>query len=275
MKVSLIITTYNWPKALGLTLQSVLGQARLPDEVIIADDGSDSKTAEIVERVLRPSRVQWRHVWHPDRGIRQARIKNLGVKRSEGEYLIFIDHDVLLHPAFVGDHLALARRGFFLQGKRCFLPEAYTRRILEEGYRSIPSPLMRNMGNRKNAFRFPWGGKIFSRSKGFQITLRGCNVSMYREDFMGVDGYDETFDQLWGREDSDICYRLFNSAVRVRNLWFSALQYHLHHKVIKRKEEDRLDGELRLILNEKRRKALKGFTQLSSEGEVIASSIGD
>jgi argonaute-like protein implicated in RNA metabolism and viral defense len=89
-----------------------------------------------------------------------------------------------------------------------------------------------------------------------------------------VDGYDETFDQLWGREDSDLCYRLFHSGVKVKNLWFSALQYHLHHKVIKRTGEDRLDKELRLILDEKRKKALKGFSQLSSEGRIVASSAG-
>ena len=95
---------------------------------------------------------------------------------------------------------------------------------------------------------------------------------MARDDFLRVDGYDETFDQLWGREDSDICYRLFHSGIRIRNLWFSALQYHLYHKTIKRTEPDRLDAELRVILKEKRKRALKGFSQLSSEGEVVASS---
>jgi len=272
MDVSLIITTYNWPEALAVTLQSVLRQTKPPDELILADDGSSSKTAETVTRILSSSRLTWRHAWHPDQGIRQARVKNLGVKFSQGEHLIFIDHDVVLHPEFVSDHLTQAERGLFLQGKRCFLPESYTIKLLQDGFVRHPSPLLKGMENRKNAFRIPRIGTFLFRPKSSQITLRGCNLSMAREDFLRVDGYDETFDQLWGREDSDICYRLFHSGIRIRNLWFSALQYHLYHQTIKRTEEDRLDEELRVILKEKRKRALKGFSQLSSEGEVIASS---
>jgi glycosyltransferase involved in cell wall biosynthesis len=272
MDVSLIITTYNWPEALEVTLESVLKQKRIPDEVVVADDGSDPKTAETVEKVLRPSKLKWRHAWHADHGIRQARIKNLGVRCSRGDYLIFIDHDVVLHSQFVADHLSNAQRGLFLQGKRCFLPEAYTEKLLSRGIRDLPPPYLRNMENRKNALRIPWLGRILSRPRKFQETLRGCNLSLYRDDFMRVDGYDETFDQLWGREDSDICYRMFHSGIRVKNLWFSALQYHLHHRVTRRTGEDRLDLELRKIIHEKRKRALKGFSQLTEEGKIVASS---
>ena len=95
---------------------------------------------------------------------------------------------------------------------------------------------------------------------------------MHKEDFLRVDGYDEIFDQLWGREDSDICYRLFHSGVKIKNLWFSALQYHLDHRVIKKKQRDKLDDELDNIRDQKRTRALKGFSGLSSEGEVIGAS---
>ena len=43
-KSSLIISTYNWPEALRLCLLSVMEQSVLPDEVIIADDGSTGQT---------------------------------------------------------------------------------------------------------------------------------------------------------------------------------------------------------------------------------------
>ena len=49
MTVSLIISTYNSPKALDLCLMSVLQQSVLPDEVLIADDGSNEETRKIVE----------------------------------------------------------------------------------------------------------------------------------------------------------------------------------------------------------------------------------
>ena len=272
LTASLIITTYNWPEALRVTLHSVLRQSRHPEEVIVADDGSGPETAHVVREILGPSDLRWRHVWHRDEGIRQARIKNLGVRYSSGLYLIFIDHDVVLHPDFVSDHLFMAEKDVFLQGKRVFLPEDYTKKSLMNGFFPPPSLCLRGLENRKNAFRLPRIGKLLSRLKKFQTSLRGCNLSMYKDDFLEVDGYDETFDQLWGREDSDICYRLFHNGLRIKNLWFLALQYHLYHRVKKNREKDRLDYELLKNRNEKRVKAIKGFSQLSTEGEIIADS---
>ena len=52
MRVSLIVTTYNWPDALSLVLSSVAHQEVLPDEVVIADDGSDKNTKKIVTNFL-------------------------------------------------------------------------------------------------------------------------------------------------------------------------------------------------------------------------------
>ena len=47
MKISLIISTYNRPEALRLSLMSAKVQTRIPDEVIIADDGSKENTREL------------------------------------------------------------------------------------------------------------------------------------------------------------------------------------------------------------------------------------
>lgn len=272
MRASIIITTYNWPEALKVTLRSVIAQTVRSIEIIVADDGSEPTTAQTVKAVLKTSDIPWIHVRQSDSGIRQARIKNLAVKYSQSPYLVFIDHDVVLHPYFINDHLNMAESGFFLQGKRVFLSEYYTKNILLNDHFVPPSPLKRGLENRKNAIRAPRLGKILAWPKKFQASLRGCNLSMYKKDFFRVDGYDEIFDQLWGREDSDICYRLFHSGLRLRNLWFSALQYHLDHKVAKRKKSDRLDSELQIVRREKRIKALQGFSQLSPEGEIVAGS---
>lgn len=48
VQIALLITTYNRPDALNLVLESVAKQSRLPDDVIICNDGSDSNTSGIV-----------------------------------------------------------------------------------------------------------------------------------------------------------------------------------------------------------------------------------
>ncbi len=231
MKVSLIITTYNWTEALAVTLHSVLQQTYGYFEIVIADDGSSSQTADTVKQILGPSQTPWCHVRQADNGIRQARIKNLAVKYANGDYYIFIDHDVALHPEFIKDHVNSITAGCFLQGKRVFLSSKLTDQFLSKGRFHPLSPWAPGLENRKNAFRSPALGGLLGFKKKFQVTLRGCNLSMTRSTFMHVDGYDEVFDGLWGREDSDICYRLFHAGLRIVTLWFTALQYHLQHEI--------------------------------------------
>ena len=48
---SLIVTTYNWPQALEICLNSVLRQTALPKEIIVADDGSREETINLVKKI--------------------------------------------------------------------------------------------------------------------------------------------------------------------------------------------------------------------------------
>lgn len=271
-RASLIVTTYNWPEALRALLLSALGQRERGFELLVADDGSLPATATAVKETLGGTWLPWTHVRQEDQGIRQARVKNLAARYARGPYFIFVDHDVLLHPDFIGEHLADAGRGHVLQGKRSFLPPAFSTGILQGASFAVPGPFLPGLQNRKNALHLPRLGRLLSVPRSFQTSLRGCNLSMTREDFLLVDGYDETFDRLWGREDSDICYRLFHAGVRCRNLAFRALVYHLDHPVRKNRERDRLDEELAIVRRERRRRALHGFSRLSGEGGILAQS---
>lgn len=274
---ALIISTYNWPEALAVVLNSAADQSVPPVQLVITDDGSRKETAEQVEKVLRPTKLEWCHVHQNDDGFRQARARNLGVRYSSASQLVFIDHDTLLHPDFVFDHLRCSQRGIFLQGKRAFLPYAFTQRVLasSDDPLELPPPWLAGLGNRKNAFRSPWLGQLLMRPRRFQVALRGSNLSVCREDFMRVDGFDEAFDGAWGREDSDFCYRLFHNGVRCRNLWFTALQYHLHHATeSKRRERDHLDEELDRVRMNRKLQAQQGYSKMSGEGEVVAASEG-
>ena len=277
LSAAVIVSTYNWPEALVAVLRSLNAQTCPPAEVIIADDGSARETARAVETAMRQTSLQWCHVRQEDSGFRQARARNLGVRFSHAAYLIFIDHDTVVHPDFVADHLRFSAPGLFLLGKRVFLPPGLTGQIIADRQSPFVPPAIwhKSLGNRKNALRAPWLGRLGMAPKKFQTSLRGSNLSVHRQDFMTVDGFDEFYDQAWGREDSDFCYRLFHVGLKCRNLWFSALQYHLHHPTTaKRKGRDHLDEELDRVRAEKRKKAINGFSKMSAEGELVSSSDG-
>ena len=64
MRVSLIITTYNWPESLILVLRSIENQTILPKEIVIADDGSTNETKEIIAKFQKKSELKIIHSWH-------------------------------------------------------------------------------------------------------------------------------------------------------------------------------------------------------------------
>ena len=95
-KTSLIIATYNQPEFLRLAILSAWEQTHLPDEIIIADDGSREETAELVREMKKVSSVPIIHTWQPDNGFRVMLARNNAVAVSTGEYLIFLDGDCYL-----------------------------------------------------------------------------------------------------------------------------------------------------------------------------------
>src|SRR5690606_7467514 len=115
-KVALLIATYKWPEALRLVLKSVLYQSRLPDEVVIAEDGDDYGTSLVVQDFKRTSRIVTKHVSHEDIGFRKSLILNKAIKEIDADYVIEIDGDIIMHPEFIADHIQAARAGCFVQG---------------------------------------------------------------------------------------------------------------------------------------------------------------
>ncbi len=76
MKISLIISTYNRPEALRLSLMSAKVQTRIPDEVIIADDGSKENTRELIKNFAKDFPCPILHAWQEDKGFRLAESRN-------------------------------------------------------------------------------------------------------------------------------------------------------------------------------------------------------
>jgi GT2 family glycosyltransferase len=227
---SLVVSTYNWPAALDLVLDSVRRQRRLPEQVLVADDGSGPETRALVARHaerLAAVGVPLVHVWQEDVGFRKARVMNQAFAAATGDYLLTVDGDVVLHPDFVRSHLAFARRGTFVQGGRVLLSEARTRRALAERALHV-SPFARGVRNRVNAISAPWLAALLPQPAEQLAGARGVNLALWRDDVLRVNGYDERFEG-WGREDSELTARLLAAGLRRRRLRFAGIVYPLWH----------------------------------------------
>ena len=232
MRVSLIVLTYNWPEALERVLQSIAAQTVQPFEVLVADDGSGAETEQLVARMSRQFPVPLRHVWQEDLGFRAARSRNRGIAASRGDYVVLIDGDLCLHPAFVADHIMLAEPGYFLQGGRLKASKAETARLLAGGQPCF-APWMDGDfedfdGTRRlYAFRQPMLAR-WKAQAGNGGRVMSCNMSCWREDLLRVNGFDERMEG-YGAEDRELVARLENAGLRRRQLKWAALAVHFWH----------------------------------------------
>jgi glycosyltransferase involved in cell wall biosynthesis len=230
MNCSLIICTYNQPEALSLVLLSVVDQSILPNEIIVADDGSSESTAKVIEELTNKIPSPIIHSWQEDDGCRVPHSRNRAIAKSNYEYIIVIDGDTVLHKDFIRDHKRFAQEGLYIQGSRVLLQSKFTSSLIKKNLFKRPSYYLDHAKNKINMLRLPLLTKLMSYFKSQNINrIRGCNFSLFKEDIIKVNGFNEEI-TTWGREDSEFVQRLFNCGVRKQHLKFSGIQYHLYHK---------------------------------------------
>ena len=104
IKASIIIPTYNRRKLLEKCLQALFHQTYPSDqyEIILIDDGSTDGTETMVQSLCAPCKLVY--VKNKCR-IGQPKSRNKGIELAQGEYIIFVDSDIIVIPQFVEEHL--------------------------------------------------------------------------------------------------------------------------------------------------------------------------
>lgn len=236
MTVSVVVTTYNWPAALDRVLDSLARQTHRDFEVIVADDGSGADTAELMSRWMARAPFPLQHAWQEDEGFRAARVRNLGASKARGDYLVFIDGDCLALPGFVASHAAQAEAGWFATGRRAQVREGATAEILEQGLAPYALPRWRLIAESPRWLQtryaqlltLPVDGVRRSKHVGDVRKAESCNLALWREDFLRVGGFDESFEGF-GCEDVDLCLRLLRAGLKRKSLEHLEPVLHLYH----------------------------------------------
>lgn len=227
ISTTLLISTYNWPEALRLVLKSVRHQTVMPDEVIIADDGSDERTRIVIDDFRKDFKTELKHIWHKDKGFRKSKILNRAVAAATSEYIIQVDGDCFLHPYFIEDHIDNADRDRYLYGTRVRIKESAVPGVLASEDLQIHF-FKRGIKKRPRNIRIPVISGLFKTQPEISPKFRGCNTSYWREDFIAVNGYNENLEG-WGREDSELMIRMHNLGLQAKRLKFNGIVYHLDH----------------------------------------------
>jgi glycosyltransferase involved in cell wall biosynthesis len=274
--VSLIVSTYNRPDALGAVLRSLARQTDRNFEIVVADDGSGPQTREVIDGWVSKVGVPLRHVWQEDRGFRLAEIRNRAIAASAGSYLIFIDGDCIARPDFVAAHRRLAEPGYFVGGNRVLLSKTLTEAILADDLEAEVWPLAswavfraRGQVNRLMPLLTLPLGALRKRLATEWEGVRGGNFAFFRADLDKVDGFETSF-VGWGLEDSDIVIRMIRAGVKRKDGRFATGVLHLWHQDADRSQFDANQEKLDELLENDRVRALRGLSALEHDRGAVA-----
>lgn len=253
--LSIIVTTYNWPEALGMVLQALACQTYHNFEVLVADDGSGPKTRDLIEKFKLSMPMPLKHIWQADAGFRAAAIRNQAVLQATGEYIVFLDGDCIPRADFVEKHAKLVEAGYFVVGNRILLTKTFSEKAIQGAlplqfwslYRWIWAYCFGHCNRCLSLITLPLNSRWRkSWVKGWK-GAKGCNLGVFKADLLAVNGWEECF-KGWGYEDSDLVIRLLNAGLKRKEGRFALTVIHLWHA-----ENDRSREKANWILLEKTR----------------------
>jgi glycosyltransferase involved in cell wall biosynthesis len=235
MKLSVIISTYNSEEWLKKVLVGYSVQTEQDFELVIADDGSNGKTFEVIDMFKFHFKHPIIHVWQQDNGFQKCKILNKAIVKTNSDYLLFTDGDCIPREDFVAQHIKYKQKGFFLSGGYFKLPIDISNKISEENIRS------------QDCFSIQWlinngVSKSFKLSKLIKIrffapfmnwltptkpTFNGHNTSCFKDDLININGFNE--EMQYGGLDREVGERLFNNDIFSKQIRYSAVCLHLDH----------------------------------------------
>jgi len=143
--LSVVIPTYNYAAVLPRAVESVLAQLdEVSAELVVIDDGSTDDSRQVLDGLLAAHPGRFRVVHKSNGGASSAR--NLGIRETTGDYLIFLDADDELAPAalaalsahlaaqpqtrlVIGGHIAVSADGKRREHQPAALPEQPLERL--------------------------------------------------------------------------------------------------------------------------------------------------
>jgi glycosyltransferase involved in cell wall biosynthesis len=227
MRLSVVIPTHRSAEPLELVLLGLRRQRLVPHEVIVAEGEENPATAAAVRAAAAGFPCRILHVRDGAERPQRSRTRNLGIAATSGDYVVFLDGDMVPTPWFLHDHASFARRGAFAAGSRVTTTEAGARRMIER--REVdPGLLAPGLARRRYLLRCAPLRALLARPRADTRGMKSCNLGFWRDDLERLNGFDESMTG-WGREDGELAHRAYHAGLVRRNLRFGAVAIHLWH----------------------------------------------
>ncbi len=235
--LSVVVCTYQNPYALDRVLACLERQTFRGFEILVADDGSASATAETVAAFAAVATVPVVHLWQADIGPRKCTIQNRAILTARASYLVLLDGDCLLPRHALALHHRLRRPRRWLAGGSILLGAEASAKLDREAIHT-------GMIDGRRAWAMAWRGKrsrrlLFGLLPGVArladllpsrhgIGWRGGHSSAWRDDLLAVGGFDERLGL--GLEDKDLARRLRRHGLRGISIRHRVPMFHLDHE---------------------------------------------
>lgn len=235
IKISIIISVYKNIKALDIILKALENQTLKVDEIIISEDGNFDKMKEFIDSLKQDNII---HLSCEDIGWRKNIALNKAIVKASGDYLIFIDGDVVPHKDFIKGHISLSEKNKVCCGKRSELGQKYSELIydkkmqidqISDNYLKLIIPLHKDkVHHYEDGIYSKFLNKITSNR--YVRHIIGCNFSCYKEDILKINGFNEDYIHPAEGEDVDITWRFRGLGIEMKSCRYVANVYHLWHK---------------------------------------------
>ncbi len=212
--LSVVIPTFRKPVLLRRTLEALAPQVRelsVACEIVVVDDGSNDETPAVIASLASQLPVRREA---PPRNEGRARARNRGWRAARGEWVLFLDDDIVLRRGALAAHVAAQQTR----------PAAYLGDVVTAP-EVIDSSLFEYLDTRGVA-KTAAGAEVPSR---YLLTQ---NVSVPRMSLDQIGGFDEEFG-AYGFEDMEIAFRLEDECgLRFYHLG-GAVGEHIHHHTLR------------------------------------------
>ena len=242
---TLVISVYDKCRELELILHALTVQnySMSDIEIIIAEDGTNDKIADLIKHWQVNGKLNINHISQEDKGFRKNKILNKAIKTSASDYMIFIDGDCIPHPEFITAHISSIDVNAVLCGRRVNLTKKSSSDITKEKIESLDYSKTKFSNVLFSALNRDKPEFSYNAEEGFIIKsdairkkminkdehILGCNFSTHKSMLVMINGFDENYEGPGLGEDSDIEFRLRLKDAKFKSVRNLAVVYHMYH----------------------------------------------